>query len=253
MEIQTIARQLLEARTSGMAVDWRLLPIDDAAAAYAVQDACIAHLGAVGGWKVGSKGDGSTPAASPLPVSGVLPSGAVLAGTGWRLRGLEVEMALRVGRDLAIDEMADTREALVTVFDAVLPAIEVVETRLAPVPCENPWAGMADLQSHGALIIGQPLPLTTAPDLPDLRTLVARLAVDGLEVARLTGGNPAGAGDIWAVLAWLVRHAAARGLPLRRGQIVTTGSCTGVQYALAGQEVRGEVEGLGAVELMFAA
>lgn len=244
---QQYAQQLLQARASGNALDWRQLAVSDAAQAYAVQDATLAQLGAVGGWKVGSRGAGTQPAGSPLPAAGVLASGAVLQGSAWRLRGLEVELALRVGRDLALDETADTHAELRAVFDAVLPAIEVVETRLGGGTNENPWAGMADLQSHGALVIGQPRPL--AEGIPDLRTLTASLALDGQEVVRKTGANPVG--DMWPVLAWLVRHSAARGLPLKQGQIITTGSCTGLAHAAPGQQVRAEVIGLGTVALSF--
>ncbi len=238
---------LLDARASGALLDWRRLAVGDAATAYAVQDAQLARLGPVGGWKVGSKGDGSEPACSPLPASGMLAAGAELSGPQWRMRGLEAELALRVGRDFDPGDALPSREELLQVFDAVLPAIEVVETRLGQPPCGNPWAAMADLQSHGALVLGTPLPMPAIA--PDLRTIGASLALDGKEVARMTGGNPAG--DLWPMLAWLARHCARRGMPWKKGQIVTTGSCTGVQYARPGMKVEAVLEGMGAVAFSF--
>jgi 2-keto-4-pentenoate hydratase len=50
---------------------------------------------------------------------------------------------------------------------------------------------------------------------------------------------------------WLANHCAARGLGLAAGQVVTTGSFTGMQFAPAGAQVRGEIDGLGAVEAAF--
>ena len=50
--------------------------------------------------------------------------------------------------------MPDEAE-LRTVFDAILPAIEVVETRLGHPPCTNPWAGMADLQYMGNTVVAE--------------------------------------------------------------------------------------------------
>ncbi|KAF1046248.1 MAG: 2-keto-4-pentenoate hydratase [Herbaspirillum frisingense] len=246
MNIHAATQLLLDARNSGVVLDWRRLAVGDAATAYAVQDAQILRLGPVGGWKVGSKGDGSEPSCSPLPASCVLPSETLLAGPQWRLRGLEVELALRVGRDYDPGNAMPGKEELLDVFDAVMPAIEVVETRLGKLPCDNPWAAMADLQSHGALVIGAALPMPAAA--PDLRKVIATLAIDGKETARTTGGNPA---DLWPMLGWLAQHCARRGMPLKKGQIVTTGSCTGVHQARTGTLVQATLEGVGAVSLRF--
>ncbi|TWC71209.1 2-keto-4-pentenoate hydratase [Herbaspirillum sp. SJZ099] len=247
MNAHAATQLLLDARTSGLLLDWRRLAVGDAATAYAVQDAQLLRLGPVGGWKVGSKGEGMEPACSPLPASGMLAAGVELSGPQWRIRGLEAELALRVGRDFDPGDALPSREELLGVFDAVLPAIEVVETRLGPAPCGNPWAAMADLQSHGALVLGTPLPMPAAA--PDLRAISASLSLDGKEVARMTGGNPAA--DVWAMLAWLARHCARRRMPLKKGQIVTTGSCTGVQHARPGMKVEAVLDGIGAVAFSF--
>lgn len=247
MNIHAATQLLLDARNSGVVLDWRRLPVGDAATAYAVQDAQILRLGPVGGWKVGSRGDGSEPSCAPLPASCVLASGVQLAGPQWRLRGLEVELALRVGRDYHPGDALPGRDELLGVFDAVMPAIEVVETRLGKLPCDNPWAAMADLQSHGALVVGPALPMPAVA--PELDGIVASLAIDGKEVAHEAGGNPAA---LWPTLAWLAHHCARRGMPLKKGQIVTTGSCTGLHSARGGRLVEAALQGMGAVSLRFA-
>ncbi len=246
MHIDAATQLLLDARLSRVALDWRRLVVGDAATAYAVQDAQLHRLGPVGGWKVGSKGDGSTPACAPLPLAGILPSGVQLTGPQWRMRGLEVELALRVGRDYDPGDRLPDEMELRGVFDAILPAIEVVETRLGQQPCGNPWAAMADLLCHGALVTGQPQPL---PDTLALATTVASLHIDGQQKAHTTGGNPA---DLWPMLAWLARHCSLRGLPWRAGQIITTGSCTGLEHARAGLLVEAALEQVGPVSLRFA-
>lgn len=246
MHIDAATQLLLDARHSGLALDWRRLAVGDAETAYAVQDAQLLRLGPIGGWKVGSKGDGGTPGCAPLPVSGVLPSGTTLAGPQWRMRGLEVELALRVGRDYDPGEQLPDEAELRTVFDAILPAIEVVESRLGHPPCTNPWAGMADLQSHGALVTGAPQAL---PDVLSLRQIEASLSIDGQQVSHTTGGNPA---DLWPLLGWLALHCARRGQPWRAGQIITTGSCTGLQMARGGRLVEAALHDIGAVSLAFA-
>lgn len=215
--------------------------------AYAVQDATLRLLGPVGGWKVGAKGPSALPACAPLPAGGVFATGAALPGPPWRLRGIEVEVALRLGRDLIPTDGEPDAAMVRDAVEAVLPAIEVVETRLADWRDSAPLAQLADLQSHGALVVGAASMCT--PTELDLRSVEAYLAFDGQPVASTRGANPAV--DIWRLLGWLAWHCAQRGQPLRAGQIVTTGSCTGMLFAPEDAHVQGLLVGIGLVELRF--
>lgn len=240
-----IAERLLAARRGGPGVAWHdVLPgsRDDAFAAQALQ---LRALGPIGGWKVGAKHAAAEPSCAPLPASGLLASGAELQGPAWRMRGLEVELALRLGRDIEAAEApspADLHRAL----DAVLPAVEVVESRLADWPGSDPLAQLADLQTHGALVVGAPRPVPTSLDLRDIE---ATLYADGQPLASARGGNPAA--DLWRLLGWLAVHCTRQGQPLRAGQVITTGSCTGLLFADAGTGVQAELQGLGQVVLRF--
>ena len=238
------ARRLVDARKGAVVVRWRDIVPADTQAAYETQDRTIAQLGAVGGWKVGARDANAEPACAPLPAGGVFASGVSLVGPPWQMRGVEVEVALRLGRDLG--EQPSHRDVMRAV-DAVLPAIEVVQTRLADWRESEPLAQLADLQSHGALVLGEPSPLR-ASDL-DLRRVEAYLAFDGQPVASTYGANPAG--DVCRLLAWLATHCARRGKPLRAGQVVTTGSCTGMLFAPEGAQVKAQLKGIGLVELRF--
>jgi 2-keto-4-pentenoate hydratase len=219
----------------------------DAGAAYAVQDETMRGLGPIGGWKVGAKGPRVEPACAPLPASGLFVTGATLLGPLWRMRGIEVEVAVRLGRDLIAaggePDAATVRDAI----ECVLPVIEVVETRLVDWRDSAPLAQLADLQNHGGLVIGEPSALN--PSALDLRTVDAYLAFDGQPVASTHGANPAG--DIWRLLGWLARHCAQRDHPLRAGQVITTGSCTGMLFAPEGSHVRAQLAGIGLIEVRF--
>ncbi|RDI28678.1 2-keto-4-pentenoate hydratase [Pseudacidovorax intermedius] len=221
-----------------------------AAEVYAVQDALIAHLGGgIGGWKVGAPNAEKEPNYAPLPASVILASGAVLPAARFAARWVELEAALRVGKLLEVRQDMPTPSELASFFDAVVPTIECVESRLAagreaPAPLR-----LADLQSHGALVVGAPAPL--APEALDLRTLKATLMFGEAEAARTTGGNPAQ--DVWRLVGWLARHCTERGVPLSPGQIVTTGSCTGLLAAPVDTGVVGAIEGLGEVRLRYSA
>jgi len=247
MQIDTIAEQLIAAR-QGPAVPWRSVLPTDPAMAYAIQDATVARLGPVGGWKVGARSADATPSCAPLPASGLRAAGwASQAGERWRLRGVEVEVALRIARDFDPGDRVATREELAALFDAVIPAIEVVESRFADFEGSDPLAQLADLQSHGALVLGEPVAMSL--DAVDLRSLEAFLAFDGRQVARTRGGHPTG--DFWRLLSWLGRHCAMRGMPWRAGQIITTGSCTGMLFAPEGAHVEARLAGIGTVGLRF--
>ncbi|MDA9509923.1 hydratase [Bradyrhizobium sp. CCBAU 11386] len=235
---------MVAARSSGP-VSWRDILPSDRAAAYAIQDATLARIGPAGGWKVGASNPEAEPICAPLPASCLLASGVRL-GTGL-LRGVEAEVALRVGRGLTIDDAALPDRELARAFDAAYPVIEVVETRLEDWTNSAALAQLADLQSHGALLIGPAS--TVSPASIDLRSVEAHISIGDDISKRTTGGNPAG--DIWRLLRWLVRHCAERGAPLLPGHIVTTGSCTGMIFAQEGASVRARLAGFGEVAVDF--
>jgi 2-keto-4-pentenoate hydratase len=247
MSPSTTAQLLLAARRSYTQLNGRDVLPANLADAYRVQDLTAAELGAISGWKVGAKDATSEPFCAPLPASGVLASGCLLSGPAWHLRGIEVEAALRLGRDLDPQGQWLSPQELAPFFDAVLPAIEVVETRLLDLRNCDPLSQLADLQCHGALVLGAPSAMP--PDQLDLTTLQAQLWFDGQPVADTLGGNPAV--DVWRLVAWLALHCAQRGQPLRAGQVITTGSCTGLLPAPTGAHVEAEVTGLGRVDLRF--
>ena len=240
--------RLVGART-GAQIPSSSVQAPDAATAYAIQDATLAALGPIAGWKVGAPGPQGTISCAPLPASGVLASGAVLSGPFWRWRGMEVEAALRLGQDLLPQGRLLTREELAPTFDAVLPALEVIESRYTDFTSADPMANLADLGCHGALIVGAPMDM--APAALDLLQIDAALHFDGQPATQALGGNAAQ--DVWRMLAWLALHCEQRGIPLRKGQIVTTGSCITPQRAEMGTLVRGTVNGVGVVEMQFAA
>ena len=246
-EAQAAARRLLAARDRGTGVPFREVLPADRAGAFAVQDATVAGLGPVGGWKVGAKGPAAEPTCAPLPAAGILPMGAHLQGPQWQLRGVELEVAFRLGQDLDPKGRVLARDEIAAAISEVLPVIEVVETRLADWRQSEPLAQLADLQSHGALVLGAPA--AVAPATVDLRTLESYLAFDGQPVASARGANPAA--DVWRLLAWLALHCSERGLPLRAGQVITTGSFTGMLFAPEGATVVGHLKGIGQVELRF--
>ncbi len=225
-------------------------PVADEAEAYAVQDAWVAQVvaagGSVAGWKVGASTNDSPPNAAPLPDGCVRADGAALGLGPASLRGIELELAVRLGRDLMPGDRIPGADEIAAAIAEVVPAIELVDSRFIEQREAPALARLADLQSHGALVVGAPAP-GVDPRALDLARLHTRLTIDGKTVVDVTGGHTAP--DLWRLLGWLARHAQARGLPLRAGQVITTGSCTGLVIAEPGARVEGELVGMGRVSL----
>ena len=73
---QAAARRLLDARRGIPTLSADVQP-PDRHGAYAIQDATVAQLGTVGGWKVGAKSVEAKPGSAPLPAAGFFETGAL--------------------------------------------------------------------------------------------------------------------------------------------------------------------------------
>ncbi len=234
MTESALAAALLTAWRGGPPVPAATTPPADEAAAYVVQEAMTAGLGGIGGWKVGAASPTTPPQGSPLPAPCLIASGSGFAG---RMRGVELELALRLARDVPAGAALTLAD-----FDAALPVLELVETRLDDWPAAPALLKLADLGNHGALVLGQPV----IGPIPALATLEAELRFDGAVVAHTIGGSTAG--TLEHLLAGLSRRPGAR---FFKGQVITTGALTGLLVAPAGAQVTGRLAGLGEVSARF--
>ncbi|MGQ9367911.1 2-keto-4-pentenoate hydratase [Azospirillum sp. ST 5-10] len=215
--------------------------------AYAIQDAVVARLGeTVEGWKVGARAPDAEPNCAPLVASAVSEGPAVLNGNAFSMRGIEAEIAVRFGRALPPRAAAYGRHEVLDAVDALMPALEVVDTRYAERTAASPLSQLADFQSNGHFVAGTPV---TEWHGVDPLTQAVRLTVDGEERAAGRGGNPAG--DPFALLVWLANTLSARGVGIDAGTIVTTGTMTGLVPVGPSAHVVAEMPGLGRVELRF--
>lgn len=241
------AQVLHRVRQEGRRIPSALLQSDDRSAAYAIQDATLAVIGPIGGWKVGASQPGAEPTCAPLPAQCLLPAGVAFSGPAWRLRGVEAEVAFLLGADLPPRAVPYTMEEVAAAIVSVMPVIEVVETRLSDWFDAAPSALLADLLSHGALVMGQCQPFD--PKWLDLRQTEVVLHFNDQVVAHTIGGHPSP--DIGALLVWLANHCMKRNGGLKRGQILTTGSCTGMLFASADMRVNADIAGLASLSLSF--
>ncbi|WP_213453524.1 2-keto-4-pentenoate hydratase [Rhizomonospora bruguierae] len=156
---------------------------------------------------------------------------------------VEAEIALILGADLDGRSIGAAEVAIAT--RAVLPAIEVVDSRIAG------WDisivdTIADNASSGAVVLGSmPVPLASL-DLPAVQmtmTSAGTVVSSGTGAACL--GNPLDS------VAWLARTAIEMGAPLRAGEVVLSGALGAMVPVAPGAVFHAELAGLGTVTARF--
>jgi 2-keto-4-pentenoate hydratase len=249
MSVDAAVQALLGARRTNRAVPAPAVSTEEDA--YAIQDAVGRALGwfdgVPGHWKSGGASRGAGLTHAPLPPAGVWTSPADVGRWPVRLRGIEAEVALRLGSDVDPGRAAtldlDGARRLV---DAMCVSVEIVESRLQE-GLEAPMLSrLADLGSHGALVLGAWVPWEPKRDWTVQRLEVE---IDGRPAARFTGTH-ALADPAYVLPGWL-RHATRDGSTMRAGTVVTTGSWCGVLTAKAGDRVVAAFDGIGRAEVRF--
>jgi 2-keto-4-pentenoate hydratase len=242
---EDLAERLLAARASGGAIAAlppELVPADDAAA-YAVQDQIARMAGRIAGWKVGAASPEAEPSCAPLFADVVAPSPARFAAARFPLGGIEGELAFRFSRDLPPRDRPYSEEEVWQAVATLHPAIELVQSRFADFRAQDRRTLLADNLANGAFCYGPAADWRQV----DFLKQPASLSIDGREVARAVGGNAAG--HPGRLLAWLANHCAARGRGLAAGDIVTTGTHTGLVFATEGANVEVRFPGIGEARL----
>lgn len=211
------AARLIAAHDGGPAIDSvpaHLVPAD-MAGVYALQDEIISRIGPVGGWKILAGGQGD-PTCSPIPANRWFANEASISSARHRFVLAEVEIAVKLGADLAGNADAAAAEAAIA---SIHPIIEMVGSPFVDRDAVDANAKLGDLQSNGAVIVG---PALDEAVKAELTTLPVRLLLDSVE-AKATE-----AGANWAAIVeavrWLAGHAASRGLPLTAGNVIITGA-----------------------------
>jgi 2-keto-4-pentenoate hydratase len=246
--ITAMARLLIDARSSG-----RQRPacaLADAASAYAVQEA-VAHSfgwfpdGLAGYWKSGGASAQSVRTHAPLPPEGILRHPGDARAHAFHMRGIEAEIALRLR--VPVDPHCAARLDEVTactLVDSICVAIEIVDSRWIEGMQAPAWARLADLQSHGALVLGD----WVGFERRDWSRQVCTVESTGMPQALRFQGTHALARPTAVLPDWL-RHATRGGATVQAGTVVTTGTWCGLLQAAPGDRIRVAFEGIGFAEV----
>lgn len=238
-----LTREFAEARrTNGVISAPAAESVYDFVDAYGLQENLRAELDTtVVGWKLAAP-PASEVISAPLFDTSCFDSEAVLEVTGLLRDGVECELALRIDHPLPLGGC--TREDVMAAVGAVMPAFELLSSRL-PAKFASPRQQIvADCMGNGAVVLGAPCVDWRTLDLAQLKV---SLWADDVLVIDKHGGNPFG--DPLLAVALLANHLALRGQSLGVGIFVLAGSHTGVHRARPGERLRCVFEGIGEVAL----
>lgn len=227
-------------------------PLADAATAYAAQEQVARELGWWGNdtpqhWKSGGASRSATLTHAPLPPAGVHASPARVAPGHFKTLGIEAEVALRLREPVTAEQAAtldhDSARALI---DAMTVSVELVASRWTEGPQAPALAQLADLLSHGGLVLGTWVPYDPAHDWTAQR---CRVRI-GTQPERTFQGSHTLADPAYVLPAWL-RQATRHGAVLAAGSVVTTGSWCGLLPAQPGDDITVAFDGIGQASLRF--
>jgi len=215
----------------------------DEAEAYRVQDLVFAalHPGArASAWKVGGPSAEVEPIAAPIAQARVYRSPASVPVAGFHVIGVEAEIAFRLAHDLPARTTPYADDDVLAAIGEALVAIELCDARLSNWKSASALWKLADFQMNAGLVLGSGT--REWPKL-DFSKQKAELWVDGQRKAEAVGVHPYG--NPVRLMPWAAAHCARRVAGLRAGDVVTTGSWTGMQFVEPGCEVVARFAGIG--------
>jgi 2-keto-4-pentenoate hydratase len=262
-DIRAAAERLAQAQATRVpcAPVRDLIGTDDLDAAYAVQQQLVRARLAAGATVVGRKIGATSKAVQDqlgvdqpdfgylldeMDVSGAAAADGAPISMGTLLQPrVEAEVAFRLGRDLDVPEDEITLELVRDAVDVALPALEIVDSRIAD------WQigftdTVADCASSALFVVGaDPLPLGQVEPVEVEMSLTINGAV------RSSGNGAACLGDPLEALRWLAVQAARFGDPLRAGHLILSGALGPFVPFEPGDRVEASISGFAPLRVEF--
>lgn len=250
-----LAQELWDARRLGRTISAARDDLPETVVeAYDVQEAIVELSGLPRcGYKVGSTSkEAQKLLATDEPGAGVLlapfvhESPARIKTAPEHMPAVEGEFAFRIGRDLPWRGEPYRMGEIANAIESVAGAIEVVGTRFSGgLKGKGRLLTTADGGVNIALATGN----WTKFREQDLRGHPITMIING--ELKGTGTGSRALGDPLNVLLWLVNHLSKRRIGLKAGEIVSTGTCTGLDPVQSGDIARADFGIFGAVVIEF--
>ena len=260
VRVRAAAERLAEARASGVpcAPVRDLIGTEDLAAAYAVQQQLVGARLAAGATVVGRKIGATSEAVQhqlgvDQPDFGYLldemdvSDAAATRGAPVSMRTLlqprvEAEVAFRLGRDIDVPEDEITLALVRDAVDVALPALEIVDSRIAD------WKigftdTVADCASSALFVVGTDAKPLSAPGRSGCEPVEVEMTLRINGEVRSAGNGAACLGDPLEALRWLAVQAARFGDPLRAGHLILSGALGPFVPFAPGDRVEASISG----------
>jgi 2-keto-4-pentenoate hydratase len=242
-----------------------LIGTDDLPAAYSVQQGLVLGRLAAGVTVVGRKIGATSKAVqdqlgvdqpdfgyllSDMDVShGAAPGGRPISMRTLLQPRVEAEVAFRLGRDVDVPEDEITPAFVRDAVDVALPALEIVDSRIAG------WDigftdTVADTASSGLFVIGDAKPLAR-PGFEGCEPVEVEMSLSINGEVRSSGNGAACLGDPLEALRWLAIQARRFGDPLRAGHLVLSGALGPFVPFAPGDRVEASISGFDPLVVEF--
>lgn len=244
------AKLLIEARADHRLIDaLDLNEIPDMDAAYDIAAAAIAGTGEkVLGWKIGltdptpwPKFNATEPMYAPV-LSSVCRSSGDKTSVGPGLFGIECEYAFSLKGAIPARSNPYHQDEVVAAIGEIFPAIEVVGLRQRLAMPADVRLLTADFGVNMGFVSGTRIAFKTAMDI--LNQEVSAI-INGEVKARGKGANVFG--HPLSALTWMVNKVSSRGINLKEGQFITTGTCVGIVPVRSSDKITADFGPLGSV------
>src|SRR3981189_241749 len=182
------------------------------------------------------------------PIAGVVlasrlhRSGTTVRRSNFGRLGLEFEIAVRIKSDGPASSMPHTAETIRPHIDGVCAAVELVDDRDADYANLDVRSLVADNSWNGGIVLSE-----FATTGPDLESVLGRATNDRVAIGEGYGRDILG--HPFNSVAWLATQLHSRGVSLKAGQVVMTGSVMKTVFPDSDAGYRFELEKIGLVEV----
>ena len=202
------------------------LPLENLDDVYATQDLVTSALKAdVRAWKTSPLEDG-TAFVGPIYATNIFVSGAQIPASKMHIIGIEGEIAFRINRDLPGQGHPYIRDDILASISEMLPIIELVDTRMINGMDQDLTLRMADNQSNYGIVIGD----ASSRDWNDINAKMAEVHLTVNNKSLFSGISSSPINDMFDLMVGTVNSCVKYDRPVRAGDIITTGSCTGIVF-----------------------
>ena len=182
------------------------------------------------------------PIAGVVLASRVHRSGTTVRRSGFGRLGLEFEIAVRIKSDVPVAGTPYTADMIRPHIDGVCAAIELVDDRSADYANLDVRSLVADNSWNGGIVLSG-----FATKWPDLESVLGRATKDQVAIGEGHGRDILG--HPFNSVAWLATQLASRGVSLKAGQVVMTGSVMKTVFPMEDASYRFDLADIGFVEV----